>query len=1335
MSQRIRKIVIGLAAAIGLVLLTLATGLFALQTSWFKNKVREKIVGAIEGSTGGTVRLGAFDYSWPTLTGDFQNLVVHGTETADAAPLFRADSIHVRLRIISLFKREVDVASLIVNRPQIHVSIAADGETNVPSPRLGRRSSADTIADLLDLKVRHFEFNNGIFEAAARKTGLSLRGENISVLLIYDRRGPQYKVKISSHSTRVDAEQWPAIDIQLDVSAQLERDRVVVQRAAFMAGSSSVVASGTLQHFARPTGDFKVVSQLAAADLAKIPSFTDLHRGQFTLDGTAHYDDSTRFTFVGTMAGRDVLYRYGSFIPKGVDFHSDVHANQQRAEFTRLTLNVGRAHLAGEAMLPNYRELQLDGTVTGLSTAEAVTWVSARPLPWTGVANGTIHAHGSLGAPWPNLRLDGKVRITAASPGAPGVPVSGDVEATYRRPGNVIEFKPSHLDSANTQVSFSGKVGAALQVTLDSKDLNDVKPVLPYVSSNSNAIAFPLLLKNGSAHFDGIVAGPLRNPQLAGNLALTHFRMQGQICDQLLSRVVLSSDDLAFSSAVIDQASLHATATGHVALENWTPMASGSLRLHAQFRGADIGKLFAGYRAIKLPMIRGLASGAIDIDGSPIDPRGSAEITIDNVNAYGESINQVHIAATVGGDEAQITRGRMQAGPAVMSFSGRFRHALRSWGDGDIQMRIDSNGFPLASLTPVRQYGPGLNAQFEIHAEAAVRITAGHIEPRNADGTALFRKITVNNVPYGGITFNAATRGQLLKTSFSGDLRGSRLSGSAEVQLPAGNSAKGEVHLDRIALSTLNSVLNRGERKPLPVDGFVTGGVSFEGPLQQPERLRGTLRITDLQISSNLPGQTQPANLFFRNVSPIVLEAANGIATIRTFELGGKDTKLTTRGSIPYLQQGPINLDVNGSMDLRFFQLLDPKVQSSGQSLVAASVRGTPAKPVVNGTVQVKNGSFLFSNFANGLTAVNGTVQFDRDRATIRELTAQTGGGDVSLLGFVSFASTGRLIYRLEANAQNVRMRYAGGISVTATSQLRLTGTSENSTLSGTATISRVVLSPNTDIGALLASTAAPTQASSNTQDFLTGMQFDVRLQSTPNLQLNTELSRDVQANIDLRLRGTPVHPILLGNIAANQGDIKIFGTKYSINRAEASFTNPARIEPVLALDLQTRARGITVDITISGTLGKLNINYRSDPPLQPREIIALLAVGHTPDLGANLVSAQTVNDVSALQSRGSTIVGQAISPSSNRLSKLFGVTNIRIDPTVQTITNASQARLTVEQNISRDVTVTYVTNLSQTSEQIFRVEWALNPQYSMVALRDDNGEFGVDILYRKRFK
>jgi translocation and assembly module TamB len=251
----------------------------------------------------------------------------------------------------------------------------------------------------------------------------------------------------------------------------------------------------------------------------------------------------------------------------------------------------------------------------------------------------------------------------------------------------------------------------------------------------------------------------------------------------------------------------------------------------------------------------------------------------------------------------------------------------------------------------------------------------------------------------------------------------------------------------------------------------------------------------------------------------------------------------------------------------------------------------------------------------------------------------------------------------------------------------------------------------------------------------LAGLHFDVHVQSAPNLELSTALGRDIEGDIDLRLRGTPERPALLGSITADQGDIKVFGTKYTLNRGDISFTNPAKIDPVLNLDLQTQARGILVDVTLTGPLSRLNVNYRSDPPLQPRDIIALLTVGRAPTLAANIPSSQAANEITALQANTTGVIGQALTPSSSRLSRLFGVTNIKIDPLVQGITNTPQTRLTLEQQISRQITVTYITNLAQTSEQIFRLEWAFSPQYSVVAVRDDNGEFGIDIQYRTRFK
>ncbi len=86
-------------------------------------------------------------------------------------------------------------------------------------------------------------------------------------------------------------------------------------------------------------------------------------------------------------------------------------------------------------------------------------------------------------------------------------------------------------------------------------------------------------------------------------------------------------------------------------------------------------------------------------------------------------------------------------------------------------------------------------------------------------------------------------------------------------------------------------------------------------------------------------------------------------------------------------------------------------------------------------------------------------------------------------------------------------------------------------------------------------------------------------------------------------------------------------------------------------------------------------------------------------------------------------------------MQKFFGVSHIKIDPQFTDITIVPQARLTMEQQVSSDITLTYINNLAVTNQQIVRVQWDFSRKWAAVALRDENGAFSIDIQYRKRFK
>src|SRR5436305_11107277 len=100
---KIAAVLTALAAILAL------TAALTLRSPWFHEKVRQRIVAELERATGGTAALGDWVFNWRLLTVHFKDLALHGTEPPGAAPLIEARSIEVGLKIISFWKRDVDI--------------------------------------------------------------------------------------------------------------------------------------------------------------------------------------------------------------------------------------------------------------------------------------------------------------------------------------------------------------------------------------------------------------------------------------------------------------------------------------------------------------------------------------------------------------------------------------------------------------------------------------------------------------------------------------------------------------------------------------------------------------------------------------------------------------------------------------------------------------------------------------------------------------------------------------------------------------------------------------------------------------------------------------------------------------------------------------------------------------------------------------------------------------------------------------------------------------------------------------------------------------------------
>ena len=165
-------ITIALAAAALIGVLTVAA-VVAVQTDWFRQFVRQKIITATENGTGGKVEIGSYVFDWKHLRSTVTHFVVHGEEPPGAPPYLQAERVQLDIRLFTSIHHLIDVASLVIDRPQANIIIFPDGHTNIPTPKTATASKQTPLETVVDLAIGRFALNDGRIVFASQDQGPS----------------------------------------------------------------------------------------------------------------------------------------------------------------------------------------------------------------------------------------------------------------------------------------------------------------------------------------------------------------------------------------------------------------------------------------------------------------------------------------------------------------------------------------------------------------------------------------------------------------------------------------------------------------------------------------------------------------------------------------------------------------------------------------------------------------------------------------------------------------------------------------------------------------------------------------------------------------------------------------------------------------------------------------------------------------------------------------------------------------------------------------------------------------------------------------------------------
>jgi translocation and assembly module TamB len=1296
-----KKLAVASGVLILLLLALAAAGLLVLRSAWFEREVHARIVGEIRKATGARVELGRFSYSWKPMHAEIEGLVLHGAESPSEPPLFQAARITVGLKIVSLWRKKVDLELIEIVGPRIYYN-----GSNAPRPGVARTSGRKPIEQFLALAVRQYRIREGTFQYLDRKAPLDLEGRDLDVTMSYDRTGPAYEGTFAARALKLDAPLKSPLEFHPHLAFRIDSDAFHFREAHFDTDSSKIAAQGMWRSGEPVTGTF--TANVSIAEFVPVFRLPVERRGTARLKGDFHIRSGKDWTSSGTLEAANLEFR--DVTPIGA--FGRYEARHNGAVMTNLQARALGGVFTGKAELRDWRNYTAQGEAKGFPVNRLMELARQDRGKWAAVVDGPVEVRG------PEFEMHARVTLRP-EPSETGTPMSGDVGVTYRHVDRFVGFEQSHIELPSTRIHFRGPMDQRVEVGAVSRNLEEVAPPLRIQK-------MPATLERGQAQFNGFWYGGFSSPRFEGRVAMDAFVVEGRRFESLSADVDADGAEVRASNVAARVDGIEAGGYGTAALANWRLTDASALNLKLTMKESAIATLLGAAR-IDWPL-NGRAEAQVDVRGTYAAPRLTGRAAATAVEAYGENLNSVEADFRWNGSRLEVVNGVARKGIGAIEFSGAKE------GD-DVRAQVRIRGSRLHDWEWVATRQARLDGALSGTATLAGRIVAGKLQATQVDTEIRMERMMVGDRVMGELAAAARTSGRTVNADLSGRIRDAELRGTAEWNLSGSTYGLGQLRFPGMTFAALHDLGLFGDpNRTLPIRGGFDAEVGFSGPVTRPDLWTGLAKVTRLEVEPNRELRPNGQRLILRNRDALLVHLDGSGANLQSVRLVAEGTDLEATGTVAWRARSPWNLRLRGTLNLPAITTFEPDLLATGVSTLDATIRGSLDRPNVTGRMELKDATLYLRDVPNGLEKLTGTVVFDRTRANIERVSAQSGGGDLRLTGFVDFGGE-QLLYRLQALAEKVRVRYPEAVSTTFNANLNLSGTASRSLLSGEVTVNKMGITPRTDIGSLLAEAGRAPAAAPVQNEFLRNMQVDLKLLTAPDAELQTSLTRDIQPEASFRVRGTGARPVLLGNVAVNQGEIQFFGNQYTINRGDVSFANPVKNEPVLDLDLETRVRGIIVTINFSGPVNKLDVSYRSDPPLQPAEIVALLAVGRTPGSGItpNLPSQQ---NLIYAQPGNNSLLGQAITaPFSGSLQRLFGVSRLKIDPDLTGVTNTPQARLTIEQQLSRDITVTYITNLNRTQQQIVRLQWDFSREFSVLAVRDENGIFGIDFLWRKRFK
>jgi translocation and assembly module TamB len=1250
------------------------------------------------------------------LRAELEGFTIHGREPRDAPPLFHADLVVVDVRVDSLLGRKIALDGLWVERPNVNVRVSPDGQSNVPKPRISAPGAKPWQERIFELAISRLRINDGEIRYNDGRVPLAVEGGRFQFALDYHATvaGQDfYEGKMAWRGMVLKARRYVPNESDIAAEFKLERDRFELTKLRWKLPKSEFEASGALAGFAKPAGTFRYRGSLSLAELGTALRKPSTPTGEVHFSGEGSYADG-RVSASGEYAARNIQMAYKWFHTTGISSTGHYRIKNGGLEVPDFEATALGGKVRGRVRLDfGGLSFRVDSRAEGLSLAAILSAVDNSDLPvaalhWDGSVE--VESVTTWSRDFKHVESRGRSRwLPPGGAEARGIPASAHLEYHYVMDRRTLELREGMIRTPSSGVQMDGRLGirdSALNVRMNIEDLlpwNDFIHRLRGPAAEKKRIT-------GRVEWRGRVLGGLGQPTFVGHVKGSQAAYGTLYWDELEGDLTYSPEQFRFERAHAVRGYSSAELELRLELDNWSFGPENNWILEASLVRAatdDLQSLLGSSYPV-----RGLLTGRFRGGGTRADPEISGVAELSDVEAWGLRLDRAQAELRLSKNELRITKGEIIRANGRITGNLLFRPL-----DKHVTFDVTGTTLPLDRIMKLENGRIPLRGSlsFVVTGEGPVRALIGQ-------GTLRLVDLQFGEGHIGTFEGQLRSDGQRLHVDLKSAMVAAKLEGRLDVSLGGDYPLGGDLTVEGMDLDPFLQRLFR--LKAFTGHSQADGRFRLTGSLARPETITVEADISSLKFDYQ--------HLKLENLGPLRLIYGGEEVRIERAHIRGPDTDLTVDGHARFGADSQLELRLAGTMNLRLGSGFLPELEARGTAQVDMAIHGTLSAPRITGRLRLEDATANYADFPIGLSRVKGDFVFDRSRLVFENVTTEAGGGQLILSGTVTYQE-GPPRYDLTAQANKVRIRYPTGMSWLGSGTLRLSGTAQAGLLSGRVVVDQVLMAQGFDLASLITVPSGNLRAPTARSPYLRNLQFDIEALSSPSARIEWSGAR-FQNEANLRVRGTWEHPILLGHIHLLTGEINFRGNRYRLTRGDLNFANPFRIDPVLNIEATTTIQQYEVALNFNGPASRLTLSYRSDPPLPTSDIIALLALGRTGEES----ELRTPTPVQSPEVGATTLLSEAISSQiGGRLSRLFGVTRFKVDPFLAGTggeQNAS-ARITIEQQVTRALTVTYITNVTSTQQQVIQFEYAVNRDVSIVGLRDQNGTFGLDVKFRKRFR